>query len=303
MIYLCHMKIFRHILLAGMALSLAACQGEDNPTKNDGKVTVQVFLDEAGLIEYGGDGLSDKYRGVIETSSFHQEVELVKAADGTFQFSLSDLPKADTDMYLWVDGGVLYDASHLNSVALDTENYFPYDKTREAFYGHVSIVPSAKGVNATLPTKTPYAPYRILASDLDVYEKLKKANDWPDIKDLKVRVTYIGYLPNSFDVIAGRPNDAVQGVSYECGIGFLSNGTPVLAEDKVLVNGTATNVSVNIEIINPVSGEVISSSGEIALSCRYGARTIAEGNILSAGTVDGAVGIDTRWEGEFDIIF
>lgn len=262
-----------------------------------------MLFDEAGLIEFGDTGLGDKYRGVVETSSLHREVELEKGADGTFQFNLSDLPSADTDIYLWVDGGVFYDASHLNSVALDTDNYIPYNKTREAFYGHVSVKLSAKVVTTTLQTKTPYAPYRILATDLDVYEQLQKANGWPDIQDLRVRVTYVGYIPCSFDVLSGRPSDSARGVSYECGIRFLSDGTPVLAEDKVLVNGTATNIGVSIEIINPVNGEIISSSGEIAISCCYGSRAIAEGAILSAGTTGGSVGIDTRWEGEYDIIF
>ena len=303
MFYLCYMKNPGHILLMAMTMLLAACQEKDNPDRSDGKVTVQVVLDEAGLIEYGGPGLGDKYRGVVETKSLHQEVELEKTADGTFQFTLSDMPKVDTDIYLWVDGGVFYDASYLNSVTLDTKNYIPYDKTREAFFGHVSVKPSAKGITAGIQTKTPYAPYRILASDVEAYGKMQKANDWPDIKDLQVRVSYIGYLPCSFDVMAGRPNDAVRGVSFVRGITFLSDGTPVLAEDKVLVNGTSTNVSVKIEIINPANGEVISSSGELALSCRYGSRTIAEGDILSAGVVDGAVGIDTRWEGVFDINF
>ena len=293
-----------------MALLLAACQGKDKPEW--GKVTIQVKLDEAGLIEFGsGEELDDHYRGTIELYPsgktvepyVHRAVELAKNADGVFHFDVTDIPLSDTDIYLWVDRGSVYDASHLNSVTMETNHYTPYDKTREAFYGHISVKPSTKGVTNSIKTKTPYAPYRILASDLDAYEKMKTANDWPDVKDLRVRVSYIGYLPCSFDVLAGRPNDAVRGVSYECGISFLADGTPVLAEDRVLVNGTDTNIGVLLDIINPGNGDIISSSGELAISCHYGSRAIAVGDILSAGTADGVVGIDTRWEGEYDIVF
>ena len=69
------------------------------------------------------------------------------------------------------------------------------------------------------------------------------------LEDYTVRVSYEGFLPIEYDRATLRNTDSATGVSYECGITMLDDGTALLASDYILCEQSQTLVSFHIAVM------------------------------------------------------
>ena len=134
-----------------------------------------------------------------------------------------DLPldEGAYDIRLWSDyagkdGGQspFYDASDLQQVTVNTSPYTACTDYKDAAYAYVGGITVGGGTTEKAVTlERPLAKYRIVTKDTDRYKELGGV---PPLEGLTVGVSYEGYFPSSFNVTTGKPNDAVEGVSYTC---------------------------------------------------------------------------------------
>lgn len=263
------------------------------------------------------EGLQLSLRAVIEIYNqgstqliSHRNIVLIPTAvTNVYYFELDDLNEGDYDIYVWADfsadgSDLFYNTESLQAVQIISK---PFDSNqRRAYMGKTTISVDNDVLTHQSPVKmkSPFAHYRIEAIDVAEYEQMKHANGWPELEDLLIRITYMSYVPTSFNILTGQPNDAEQGISFTCGTSNQYNGKVIVSDDYVFVTGSESSVIVKVEIINPATDEVIACAENVKIDYRQGYVTIVSGNFLTTdSSLDGAIGIDTRWEGEFNVEF
>lgn len=199
--------------------------------------------------------------------------------------------------YVTADGGLspFYDTSDLQQVRLNTGAYTACSDYKDAAYACLEGVTVAAGDNElAVALERPLAKYRIVAKDIDSYRQLDGV---PAVSSLTVSVAYEGFFPSSFNVLTGKPNNAVEGVGYAAQPSWSTNaeGLTELASDYVMVNGTESAVRLTVSIIGP-DGAVVSRSSGVNVPYRRGRLTTVSGNFLTAGHGSGGVDIDTSWD-------
>lgn len=223
-----------------------------------------------------------------------------------------DLPldEGTYDVRLWSDyveaeGGrsPFYCASNLQQVGLVTNPYVACTDCKDAAYAYLKGVDVADGGNEVgVMLERPLAKYRIVANDIDRYRRMENV---PDVKYLTVGVACEGFFPSSFNVVTGKPNNAVEGVSYTVRPAWTTDaeGQTELASDYVMVNGTESSVRLTVSIMAP-DGSVVSRTHHVDVPYRRGRLTTVSGNFLTAGHGSGGVDIDTSWDdGTFEVEF
>ena len=318
-----HSRIIRRrflaILMMAMVLSLVSCSSDQSESVVPepkrpalSKAVLNISVQDNEMPETSNATRATEVntlRAVFEVYKVggqnlllsHQEAFLTATSDG-YTCELDALPEGECDIYVWLDYGY-YQTQSLRAIGFG-ESYTSDENSRKAFYGSLRLNVSEQTVaQGAIEAKSPFARYRIEALDVEEYERIKHVNNWPELSDVEVRVTYESYFPCSFNAITGKPNDARRGLSYTSSVSLSDDGKSVIASDYVLVNGSESTISIRIEIINRQTGEVISSVSDVDVTYRRGYETVVSGNILTAGTMDGNVYIDTRWEGEYNVNF
>ena len=206
------------------------------------------------------------------------------------------------DVLLWsdcvpADGGVspFYDASDLRQVRLRTAAYeacTDYKDAACASLAGVGVTSEGGSVEAVM--ERPLAKYRIVARDIDRYRRLEGV---PAVKDLTVSVSCEGFFPSSFNVAAGKPNNAVEGVGYASRPSWTTDadGLTELASDYVMVNGSESSVRLTVSVTAP-DGSVVARTRGVKVPYRRGRLTTVAGDFLTAGRGGGGADIDTSWD-------
>lgn len=226
------------------------------------------------------------------TARIHRRVQLCEEqTDGTYLAELSLLP-GDYDVHLWADwttdgttNDKYYNADDLSAVTVLTDNYVANGLTdeKDAYYTNSLTLtvtdeanqgsPSGESWGAVTLTR-PFARYRIIASDVQGYLNLiANGEDYPPVEDLQVHITYEGFFPTGFDVATGKPNDALNtGIHYTtapvAATGYPEGEARQIGSDFVLTNGEESFVTVNIQMIDPRTGEAISTVSGIQIPYR-----------------------------------
>lgn len=318
--------LWTHLMAVLMTLAILSCSSKEEPSVPDGSWTssakIVVYIPDSKMPDYITRARSDEMslRAVVEVylpgsneCLKHVCLMLTPTAQMNVYYCVIDeLPVGDYDIYVWVDysisgNDVFYNTENLQAVkVIHDDAHIADEKCRQAFIGKTTISQTEGVVSHSQPimAKTPFAHYRIEAIDIADYERMKHANGWPELEDLLIRITYMSYVPTSFNILTGQPNDAEQGISFTCGTSNQYNGKVIVGDDYVFVTGSESSVIVKVEIINPATDEVIACAENVKIDYRQGYVTIVSGNFLTTdSSLDGAIGIDTRWEGEFNVEF
>lgn len=232
-----------------------------------------------------------------------------KQADGSYLAELS-LLEGDYDLRLWTDwNGDYYDTEDLTAVTVRTENYIAgtITDTKDAYYATATISVSESTKETAIALTRPFARYRLVATDVEGYNRLVEKEDYPPIENLEVRVGYEGFFPTGFDVATGKPNDALTGISYTDiptdADGYDRSEALQVGGDFVLTNGEESFVTSTVEIIDRTTGETVSRTAGVKIPYRRGHLTTVTGHFLTAGKTTGGVQIDTGWEDEIIVEF
>ncbi|KAH0786325.1 Fimbrillin-A associated anchor proteins Mfa1 and Mfa2 [Histomonas meleagridis] len=240
-------------------------------------------------------------------SRVHRCVQLCEVqADGTYLAELSLLP-GDYDIRLWsdwTDDGTTeskyYDADDLSAVTVLTDNYTSGTQEKDAYYATPSVSVGDTSADVNVELIRPFARYRIIANDVEAYQKLVQERILPEIENLQIRISYEGFFPTTFNVATGKPFDALTGIGYTTEITYADGYNPdearQVGSDFVMTDGQESFVTVTVQTVDKSSGEAISTVTGIRIPYRRGQLTTVSGTFLTAGRLGvSGLELDTDW--------
>jgi len=247
--------------------------------------------------------------------AFRRQLNPLPMCDGRYLVEI-DAPCGSYGLRLWADHACpdkpaedyLYDTHNLSMVSLLTEPYLAGATLRDAAYHAGGINHDADGSYLKIELTRPVAKYRIIAVDVERYEKMraKSPEKFPPVDNLSIEARYEYFFPSAFNVSSGKPSDSVTGINYGSkpseAAGFAPDEALMIAHDCVLTNGSDSFVSLTL-LVKDKHGAVISASSGIRVNYRRGHLTTVKGNFLTAGHSSGGVIVDTEWEDDIIIEF
>lgn len=255
--------------------------------------------------------VAEVYQAGTDNRIHHREWNASMQPDGTYLAELSLMP-GDYDLRLWADwGGGYYNAGDLSAVTVLTDNYVAGEETdkKDAYYTASVLNIGEYSTEQAITLTRPFARYRLIANDVEGYLNLiANGEDYPQVEDLQVLITYEGFFPTGFDVATGKPNDALNaGIHYTtapvAATGYPEAEARQIGSDFVMTNGEESFVTVTIQMIDPRTGETISTVSGIQIPYRRGQLTTVTGRFLTAGKTTGGVEVDDDWENDITIDF
>ena len=209
-----------------------------------------------------------------------------------------------SDYVLRADGSdLVYDTSDLQALqgtalAVD-DNY-----AKEAFTAakEVDVAPNYRkepdlrtvGMELTRPQGL----YRIAATDLETFLASGRTLD-----DIEIGITYRQYVSAGYNALTQSPNLFEPTRTYTAAPRTMTHDSKtlaLLAYDYVLVNGTETNVLVDITVRDK-GGEVIARTTDILIPLVRNRETLVLGEFLTTSFGSGGIGIDDSFPGEIII--
>lgn len=244
-----------------------------------------------------------------------KQVNPMLQADGeTYLVELS-ANKGNYDLRLWTDyartgtplADTYYHTEKLKAIRVATEPYTANTDARDAaYYTQADINLAETGAEIKAELQRPLAKYHLIANDVPGYRKMMEidAKKWPPLEQLTVTVLYENFLPSTFNILTGKPTDALTGIRYRWPLPAVGNEDEAvqIASDWVMVNGTESSVSVTIAVTD-ADGRVVSTTSGVPIAYRRGYLTTIRGDFLTAGATGGDFQINTDWEGEFEVRF
>ena len=255
--------------------------------------------------------VAEVYQTGTDNLIHHREWNSSMQPDGTYLAELSLMP-GDYDLRLWADwGGGYYHTDDLSAVTVLTDNYVAGEETdkKDAYYTASVLNIGEDNTEQAITLTRPFARYRLIANDVEGYLNLiANGEDYPPVEDLQVHITYEGFFPTGFDVATGKPNDALNtGIHYTtapvAATSYPEAEARQIGSDFVLTNGEESFVTVTIQMIDPRTGEAISTVSGIQIPYRRGHLTTVTGRFLTAGKTTGGVEVDNNWENDVTIEF
>lgn len=144
------------------------------------------------------------------------------------------------------------------------------------------------------------AKYEIVTTDIVKYVDRIGKGASVDMEGMKVKVMYDGYFPSGYNVLTGKPNDALQGLGFESIFEVFSKTDGRLAFDYVFVNGVESAVSASL-IISDKNGVQVNRVDGISIPLRRAVVTTIQGEFLTKDYSPG-IGINPDFEGNIDVV-
>lgn len=211
-----------------------------------------------------------------------------------------------------------YDVSDFSEVAYcDRDGYRGNDDVRQCFRGERGAVVHGSGSDtATVVMERPMARYKFISTDLNEFlamvvvrragkgaktpsrSEMELAMSKINVADFKIRFSYAGFMPCSFNVWNNRPNDSWTGVAFDSWLVALSESETELGGDLVLVNGHESSVAVRVDVYDH-DGTLLSSTDPINVPLMRNRLTVVRGHFLTS-KASGGIGLVTRFDGEYD---
>ena len=250
------------------------------------------------------------------------------AADGNHTIDADfELNAAKYKVVAWmdyVDDGSTedkyYTVQSLSSIGiLETENYIGDEEHKDTYVGHHELDLTAyrnqwgQSIEQTVMLERPMAKIEFITTDLDKFldgltaQKVRSAKvsatpilTRADPSSWQIQVEYAGYFPSSFNAYTNKPNDAREGVSFTSTLTTLSAQEARFGSDYIFVNGNESAVHVNLTILDE-QGKILNEVQGIEVPIVRGKLTSIRDEFLTRSFSPG-IGIDTRFEGDIDIV-
>lgn len=330
------MKMTKHIIIAVISfLMINSCKTiHEFPDEPDGDNTI-VNIDmtliplrnnfDTTTITRGGEQLlksSYDIRYIIEIypeggtkggSGILERKVITKAIDESNQLSFElPLNAKKYTLLFWADyvakgasDDLYYSTENLLSIKIK-QPYVGSEKMKEAFAmaKNIDLTPyqgqTNINISETVELTRPFAKYEIVTTDLLKYiDKITKG-DQSSVEGATTKLFYHGYFPSGYNVMIGKPNDTVTGLSFSSPIEILSENEGRLVSDYVWVNGAESGISVSM-IIYDKDGDVINQTSDISIPIKRGMLTLIKGGFFT-GDYSPGIGIDPGFDGEFEVV-
>ena len=217
--------------------------------------------EDTGNAEVGADTIRYIVRmwPVDDAAAWTEQVYYSTSPDGYIEVDTT-LAEGTWAVAVWADRLYGTDSPHYSFegalVRANTENYVGATDAKDGFcyYEEVKLYEYEVAVREMVLYR-PLAKCEYVAMDMEDFllnEAERLGLESPSdvvLEDYTVRVSYEGFLPIEYDRATLRNTDSATGVSYECGITMLDDGTALLASDYILCEQSQTLVSFHIAVM------------------------------------------------------
>ncbi len=255
------------------------------------------------------------------------EVCIEKMRFVTDDVSLSDftrkvnMPAGHYDVWIWSDyvdpdtgASLFYNSEDFNAITL-IEPYRGDTYRKDAFQGVVEVyVPSTDeeevNVEAEITLRRPLTGYAFIANDVKEFIEHETRRLGPEkfapamapsinLRNYTARITYTGYIPDTYSVFRNKPIDSMSGVSFSGPIEVMESGDVLLAFDTAFINGEESTLTMTLEVFDD-RGEQVAAMPGIIIPTKRNRATIVEAPFLTT-KAKGGVSIDTSFTNDFNI--
>ena len=206
----------------------------------------------------------------------------------------------------WVDHGSVTDKYYATSDFGDISFVGRYEGNndyRNAYAGGANLEFSVLLGDTTTVVRQPLSlrsimgKVKFISTDYNAY--VEKG------QNLRVLVSYSGFLPNHYSLTRGVPFDATTGVSFLSPMTEVStsgDGQATLGYDYVMVNGEESSVTMTIGLYDD-EGKLVGTSGSLNVPIKRGGITVVKGHFLTKTSSGGGIGIDPSFDGDINIYY
>lgn len=218
----------------------------------------------------------------------------IDIAPGNYEIMVwSDLVEKSSDKHF-------YNVDNFTEITLQGKHKGNTDY-RDAFSGKCNVQLSPNSINQVPETihitmKRPLAKFEVIASDLSDFI----ASGTKDIDQYKVKVQYVGYMPNAYSLFTDKPVDSTIGTVFESTLTQLNESEASMVFDYVLVGDRETEVTIRIGIYDN-KGDQISMTETLVIPLKPSHHTILTGKFLMQ-KASGGIDIDPGYSGEHNWI-
>jgi len=247
-------------------------------------------------------------------------------ADGYEHEVALDLRPGDYTIRVWSDivesDGINphYNATDFGEIVLQGTHEGNND-FRDAFRGgnNVSIVADVvepKTVSIDIAMQRPMAKFEFISTDVEEFMEREIAREMTkgdvpgmapddvsrvDFNDYMVVFSYVGFMPDTYSIYTDKPVDSSTGVMFRSTLKDLNGKEASLGFDYVLVNGSASAVTLQIGLFNKERAR-ISLTDPIKVPVKRNRHTVVRGRFLTSET-SGGVNINPDYDDEFNLFF
>lgn len=250
-----------------------------------------------------------------ERFSFTEDLSKREGYDCSFSLQLDP---GDYRIFVWSDfiesekSAPRYDAEDISRISLSEGPHTGNSDYLDAFRGwadlHAGRAADGTGAQpvARVQMQRPLAKYELIADDVSDFltreaRKLQMQGRTTrniTLNDYKVVITYVGFMPDTYNLLTDRPVDSATGVSFASELRETSEGEASLGFDYIFVKDDAyQSVTVQIGIYEASDGSQISLSGPIRVPLQRSRHTIVRGSFLLMNS-SGGIGIDSDFSGD-----
>lgn len=240
-------------------------------------------------------------------SSLDREISVMLPPKRFRAFVWSDFVRTDgSDNFFSLDGfPEVRQSSSLNTGGDFKSSFYAVDIARMD-----EIMELNASVTHDVEMIRPSAKILFFASDLDDYiaelRKRAAAISGPEsitpqsinIESYSLKVTYLGFLPDTWNIREGFASDSSTGHTYLGHAKMNEDGTLAFGSDYVL-SGVESSVDIMLEIFDS-AGKLITRLNQLTIPISKGKTTTVTGRMMTHG-VSGSVVIDPEYDGEFNI--
>ena len=140
------------------------------------------------------------------------------------------------------------------------------------------------------------AKFEIIANDLAAFVKSKTE----DIDKCRVRIHYIGYMPDAFSLFTNKPIDSTTGVMFETTLKELNSTEASMGFDYVFTGEKESAITIQIGVYDE-DGEQIAITDLIKVPLKPSYHTILTGSFLMQNA-SGGVNLNPGFDGNYNIV-
>lgn len=226
------------------------------------------------------------------------------------------LPTGSYRLLVWADltgekdAAAYYDADDFEAIRLQGTHTGATDH-RDAFFGSLDVdVVTYTGAHLTpsgvVEMQRPLAKFEFVTTDLASFLKKEAARMGARaasaLDDYEVVFSYIGYMPNAYNLLDDNTVDSSTGVLFRTSMRQLNDNEASLGFDYVFVKESESYVSVQVSLYDKTDGEQVSLANPVRVPLQRGRHTVVRGSFLMR-SASGGVGVDPDFDGDHDITF
>ena len=273
---------------------------------SEGHIRYHIKAYTSGTMRNSNAEAVEEFSFIREISDTYNSVEQIR------------LPAGKYDIVVWCDfmksinDDPFYNTNRFTSITAQKENTGSNNYS-DAFRGNASTTIVVDIIDKAPDTikvemQRPLAKIEFISNDLSLFFKNQQLTlDVNDVaaksallEEYSVICKYIGYMPNTYNIITDKHTDSAVGINFKSDIRVLESAEASIAFDYILVNNREGYITVQLALLNK-EGNIISLSEVMDVPIKRDYHTIVRGKFLT-GQSSGGIGVDPSFDDEFNIV-